>query len=152
MNMNVSRDIISDLWPLYASGDASPDTRAIVDAFLAADPELARTLSESSGLALGVTSAPTLPPDHELQTLARTRKRLRGFPWLLQLALVTSALAFGRIVSDTSWDVSPRNFIITASIAAALWIAFFVSLIRLRGRILIVTDRDAGDRSGARRQ
>jgi hypothetical protein len=49
-----------------------------------------------------------------------------------------SSMAFGRIVSDTSFDVSPRPFIIVASIALAFWIAFFVSLLRMRGRILIV--------------
>jgi len=52
-----------------------------------------------------------------------------------------SALAFGRIVSDTSWDVSPRNFIITAGIAACFWVAFFVTLWRMRARIMIVPDR-----------
>jgi hypothetical protein len=41
-------------------------------------------------------------------------------------------------VSDTSWDVSPRNFIVTASIAAAFWIAYLYSLWRIRARILIV--------------
>jgi len=65
---------------------------------------------------------------------------LRGFPWLLQLAILFSASAFGRIVSDTSWDVSPRNFIITAGIAVCFWIAFFVTLWRMRARILIVPD------------
>ena len=93
-----------------------------------------------------MTAPPTLPPDHELQTLKRTKRRLRGFRWLLQLAMIFSVLAFGRIVSDTSWDVSPKNFIITASIAAGFWIAFLVSLIRMRGRILLVTSRD-GDRA-----
>ncbi len=146
MNMNVSPATISDLWPLYASGDASPDTRALVDAFLAADQDLARTLRDSSELAVEMTAPPTLPPDHELQTLKRTKRRLRGFRWLLQLAMIFSVLAFGRIVSDTSWDVSPKNFIITASIAAGFWIAFLVSLIRMRGRILLVTSRD-GDRA-----
>jgi len=58
---------------------------------------------------------------------------------VLQLALVFSGLSFGRIGSDTSWDVSPRNFIVTASIAAAFWIAFLVSLFRMRARILLVT-------------
>ena len=53
--------------------------------------------------------------------------------------MLFSALAFGRIVSDTSWSVSPRNFIVMASIAGVFWIAFFVSLIRMRARILIVT-------------
>jgi hypothetical protein len=138
MKMDVSTAIVSDLWPVYASGDASPDSRALVESFLAADPELARTLRESSGMAFGVTKAPALPPDHELKTLALTRQRLWGHLWLLQLALLFSCFAFGRIVSDTSWDVSPRNFIITASLAAAFWIAFFASLIRIRARVLIV--------------
>jgi len=57
------------------------------------------------------------------------------------LAILFSAFAFGRIVSDTSWDVSPRNFIITAAIATCFWIAFFVTLWRMRARIMIVPGR-----------
>jgi hypothetical protein len=144
MKMDVSSAVISDLWPVYASGDASPDSRALVDAFLADDPAFARTLHESAGLTLGVTKAPALSPDLELKTLALTKRRLRGYLWLLQLAMLFSVLAFGRIVSDTSWDVSPKNFIITASIAAVFWIAFFVSLIRIRARVLIVTPGQRG--------
>jgi len=44
----------------------------------------------------------------------------------LQLAMIMSGLALGRTISDTSFDVSPRKFIITAVIAACFWIAFFV--------------------------
>lgn len=139
MKMDVSSAVISDLWPVYSAGEASPDSRALVEAYLASDPAFARTLHESSGLTLGVTGAPALSPDHELKTLALTKRRLRGYLWLLQLAIMFSAFAFGRIVSDTSWDVSPRNFIITASLAVVCWIAFFVSLIRIRARVLIVT-------------
>ena len=138
MKMDVTSAIVSDLWPVYVSGEASPDSRALVESFLAADPEFGRTLRESSGLTLGVTKAPVLSPDHELKTLALTKRRLMGHLWLLQLAILFSCFAFGRIVSDTSWDVSPRNFIITASLAAVFWIAFFVSLIRIRARVLIV--------------
>lgn len=139
MQADVSRDVISDLWPVYAAGEASPDTRALVESFLAADPAFAHTLHESSGLSLGSANGPVLSPDHELDALARTRKRIWGHLWLLQLAMLFSALAFGRIVSDTSWDVSPRNFIVIASMAAAFWVAFLVSLYRVRARILIVT-------------
>ncbi len=138
MKMEVSSTVISDLWPVYASGEASPASRALVEAFLAADPALAQALHDSSGVTLGVTKAPALPPDHELKTLALTKRRLWGYLWLLQLAIMFSCFAFGRIVADTSWDVSPRNFIITASLAAVCWIAFFVSLIRIRARVLIV--------------
>jgi hypothetical protein len=48
-----------------------------------------------------------------------------------------SGLAFGRIISDTSFDVSPGKFIITAAIAVCLWIAFFVKLIRGRRDFLV---------------
>jgi hypothetical protein len=51
-----------------------------------------------------------------------------------QFAVLFSCFAFGRIVSDTSWDVSPRNFIITASIAGCFWIVYGVSIWRLRRR------------------
>jgi hypothetical protein len=139
MNMDVTQSIISDLWPLYVSGDASADTRSLVEAFLAADPAFASMLRETSSAHLGIAGGPALPPDHELRTLSKIKRRLWGYAWLLQLAILFSCFAFGRIVSDTSWDVSPRNFIIMASIAGVFWIAFFVTLIRNRARILLVT-------------
>jgi len=139
--MNVTRAIISDLWPQYVSGEASADTRALVEESVAADPDFARTLKESSGFALGFAAAPALPPDHEMTALTRIKRRLWGPLWLMQLAILFSASAFGRIVSDTSWDVSPRNFIITASIAGVLWVAFFVGLYRMRARILLLPGR-----------
>ena len=39
--MNVTRDVIYDLLPGYFAGDLSPDTRVLVDEFLAQDPEFA---------------------------------------------------------------------------------------------------------------
>jgi hypothetical protein len=137
--MNVTRHVISDLWPLYVSGEAHADTKALVETFLASDREFGQALHDSAGVSLGTETGPTLPAEHELNTLARIRRRIWGPAWILQLALLFSALAFGRIVSDTSWDVSPRNFIVMASIAMAFWIAFCVILIRNRARILIVT-------------
>jgi hypothetical protein len=132
----------------YLCGNRALAEDIAAEAFLAADPAFGRTLHESSGFTLGVSSAPVLAADHELKTLAKTRRRLWGYLWLLQLATLFSALAFGRIVSDTSWDVSPRNFIVMASIAGVFWIAFFVSLIRMRARILIVTPGKRGEPRG----
>ena len=133
--MTVTRAVILDLWPIYASGDASPDTRDLVDAFLRDDPSFAEELHR----AVRIPDTPLpLPPDAEAEAFARLRRRLRGYPILLNLAIMFSCFAFGRIVADTSWDVSPRNFIVTASIAAAFWIAFCVSLWRARARILVV--------------
>jgi hypothetical protein len=131
----ITRDVVHDLWTLYSSGEASEDTRKLVDELLAGDPELARSLREAPGNPLASCLAP-LAPDHERRTLEEVKRRLRGYLWLMQLAILFSCFAFGRIVSDTSWDVSPRNFIITASIAGVLWIAFFVTLYRGRRKVL----------------
>jgi hypothetical protein len=135
--MNVTRDVINDLWPLYASGDASPDSRALVDAFLANDPELAAQLRQHAMDPLSGLATPAPPPDHELQTLQRLKRRLRGPVFLMQFAIVFSCLAFGRLVADTSWDVSPRAFIATAAVAAVFWIAFFVQLFRRRKQVIV---------------
>jgi len=108
----VAPEVIVDLWPAYCAGTASPQTRELVEGWLARDPELAQRLRSESALSLD-------PPPR------------RGWPvhrWLLFLAVLFSCFAFGRIVSDTSWDASPAGFIVTAVLAAGLWVAFLVSL------------------------
>jgi hypothetical protein len=107
----VTRDVVADLWPLYVSGESSQDTRGLVEAFLREDPEFARKVGQA---------VPSLP---------RIKRWLAGPIWLLQLALVFTCFAFGRIVSDTSFNVSPRAFIATAVVAACFWAAFFVKLL-----------------------
>lgn len=143
--MTITRDVILDLWPLYASGDASADTRAIVDQFLRDNPDFARQVRDEPHLP---TNPASLAPDQELKTLARVRRRLGGYRTLLTLAMIFSSISFGRIVSDTSWDVSPRNFIISASIAMAFWIAYCASLWWMRATILIVPGRPRGRKTG----
>jgi hypothetical protein len=137
--MNVTRKVIADLWPVYAAGEASADTRALIDEFIKLDPDFARVLHESGedGFLnnLGRLMMPPLPPDHEARTLGRIKSELLGFNWLFFLALLFSSVAFGRIVSDTSWDVSPRNFIILAAIAASFWIAFFARSAWVRRKV-----------------
>jgi hypothetical protein len=136
--MTVTRAVVLDLWPAYAAGEASADTRALVDAFLREDPEFARQLQADPFAGLDV---PAPPPDGEVRALARVRRRLTGFRPLLFLAMLFTAQAFGRIVADTSFDVSPRPFIATAAVAVLFWLGFLVSLWRMRARILVVPDR-----------
>src|SRR5258708_33891667 len=113
---NVTREIIADLYPLYVSGDATADTRRLVEAYLNEDPEMKRTL-ETGRDPLAAQTAPSLPPDLELKTLKQLKRKLLGPMWLMRFAILFSCFAFGRIVADTSFDVSPRGFIVTAAIA-----------------------------------
>lgn len=134
--MNVTRQVINDLWPVYAAGEASADTRALVEAFFRQDPEHAKALQEQGAEAMLQQEIPKLPPDLEAKALRRTKCLLLGWDWTIFFAILFSCFAFGRIVADTSWDVSPVNFIITASIAVAFWVAFFVRLVWVRAQVL----------------
>jgi len=80
MNYEVTRDIVNDLWPLCRNGDASPDSRGLVDRFLAEDADFAATLRESARLG-NVTGDLRLSPDAERRLLddARGRARLKLF-------------------------------------------------------------------------
>jgi hypothetical protein len=134
--MNVTRQVISDLWPVYTAGEASADTRALVEAFFRQDPEFSKLLQEQDTERMLQQEIPRLPPDQEAKALRRTKRLLLGWDWTLFLAILFSCFAFGRIVADTSWDVSPANFIAMASIAVAFWVAFFVRLFWMRSRVL----------------
>ena len=138
MNVNISRAVIVDLWPLYVSGEASADTRVLIESFLKADPELDRLLRRDP---LADLQPPDVPADVEMRAFAKARRRLSGFRPFLFFAMIFSCLAFGRIISDTSFDVSPRAFIATAVVAVIFWIGFLVSLWRMRAKILVISNR-----------
>jgi hypothetical protein len=129
---SVTRHVIADLWPLYLSGNASEDTRQLVEGYLYDDPEFARTLGDAPVEVLPRLGAPSITPGHQLRRLALMKRRLAGPFWLLLLALAATGMAFGRIVSDTSFNVSPRKFIATAAVAVVSWIAFLVRLYQSR--------------------
>jgi len=135
--MNITRDIIIDLWSVYTADEASADTRALVEEFLRQDTELARVLQEKGDADLLESDTPILPPDHEARALNQTKRQLHGWDWSLILWLMSisfTAQAFGRIIADTSWDVSPRNFIIMVMIAAVFWCAYFIRRAWIRRR------------------
>ena len=123
--MNVTREVIIDLWTIYTAGEASTDSVALAEEFLAKDHELAAALKDNAADQLAASRVPRLPPSIEARALSRTKRLLHPFNWLFFFAVLFSCFAFGRIISDTSWDVSPRNFILTAAIALCFWVAFF---------------------------
>ncbi len=134
--LNVTRDVVADLWPLYEAGEASADTRKLVDEFLAGDHAFAETLRVKFPVG---PPAPVVAPDAKLAALKRTRDLVHGNAWLRGLrlfALVITVFAIKRILDDTSWDVSPRVFIADAAIATIAWTAYGVLVNRYRKRSL----------------
>lgn len=76
MKQQVTRGVIGDLWPLCQSGDASADSRALVDEFLAQDEEFARTMRAGNGLPR-LAPRLQLSPDAERRLLDEARDRAR---------------------------------------------------------------------------
>lgn len=75
---DVTRDVVSDLWPLYRDGDASQDSRKLVEAFLGADPGFSGVL-QAGDRRERVMPPVRFSPDAERRLLdaARARARLR---------------------------------------------------------------------------
>lgn len=99
--MTVTRDVIYDLLPAYFSGDASGDTRTLVEEFLATDPDM-KKMADRFGR-LRPSGAAPLPGEAEREKLAfaRTRSRMKlrmaALGWALAavfgfvMAMITSA-------------------------------------------------------------
>ena len=78
--MNVTREVILDLLPVYLSGEASPATRTLVEEYMKQDPELAQRIRLQSSDNLAKTAPSALPPDLEFQSFRRTRRLLGWRP------------------------------------------------------------------------
>src|SRR5262249_12617528 len=98
--MNVTRDVVLDLLPIYLAGEASPDTCALVEEYLRGDPELEQrvragdtTLSGDIGIAVS--------PEMELASFRRTRRVLAQLRWTCALATTFTVLALALRVDFT---------------------------------------------------
>ena len=71
--MKITREVVLDLLPVYLAGEASPDTRAVVEDFMKQDEELARRVRLQFAENFSKITPSTLAPDLELRSLRRTR-------------------------------------------------------------------------------
>jgi predicted anti-sigma-YlaC factor YlaD len=139
--MNVTREVILDLLPVYLSGEASSATRTLVEEYIKQDAELAQQirLQWADSFAKAVPSA--LPPDLELRALRRTRSLLIWQRWLFGLGIFFSATSLsnqfsfeGGHLKDFHFLVRdyPAEFGICLLLGLACWIAYFSIRHRLR--------------------
>ena len=123
--MKITRNVLNDLLPVYLSGEASPDTCALIEESLRSDPDFARLveaqkkdLTNQDDLLKG--RMVSLAPDRELQTLGRTKAMLERRKWLMALALMFTVFPFSFMASD-----SELRFLLLHDqprVAAACWI------------------------------
>jgi anti-sigma factor RsiW len=92
--MMPSRDVVRDLLPLYAAGEASPDTVKFVDQALAADPVLAAEAEAFRRASPSAAPAPVRTVDQDRVALVRIREAVRTRSVLLGTAIALSLAPF----------------------------------------------------------
>ncbi len=132
--MKITRDVVSDLWPLYKSGEASDDTRQLIDEFLRTDSEYARLLRESPET-FRTDVLPPLTQEREIKTIQMTKRRLRLRDWTFIFA---AFLTFTPLTAyDTSWGsgwVIRDHPLVASALALAAcvaWLSYFLLRRRL---------------------
>ena len=137
--MRITDDVIADLLPLYTAGEASPDTRALVEEYLAANPALADVVKAASDER--VQPIVDVPREStERVALNRSRALLRRRSWIMGLAIFSTLLPF----SVGSFDGADRDvtfFMLRdapavaasfAAVAVVLWTVYYRLNQRLR--------------------
>jgi hypothetical protein len=139
--MNVTRDVILDLLPVYLAGEASADTRALVDEFVKQDASLGREIREKMVESLSAIAPPSVPPELELKSLRRTRRTLTRQRWLVALAMFFTLVPLsggfrfsGGRVEQTFVLLRdyPQFAGLSALVALGLWVGYSLSRRRLR--------------------
>ena len=133
--MNVTKEIINDLIPLYAANECSADTRALVDEYLQRNPQQAEELRRVMGTSVpqGVPSAKSLD---EVRSFREARRRLRRRTWLMALAIFFSLAPFSFVwTSGRVWWLvrdAPASAVVYAALGALFWVIYAVDRSRSR--------------------
>ncbi len=136
--MNITREIITDLMPAYLSGEASADTRALVEEFLKQDPEYARLVKDEWNQNLLKAIPVSLPPDHEKITLNRTKALLRrrslflAFAMMFTLFPLSFAFSANKGITWIMLKAFPAGAVGSWAVALGCWIGFLATNHRLR--------------------
>ena len=81
--MKITRNVIEDLLPAYLAGEASADTRALVESYLEEDVELARRVRAGAGELLPDDLPTEFTKEAEMQSMERATKLTNLKAWAM---------------------------------------------------------------------
>ena len=130
--MNITRDVVTDLLPLYFAGEASVDTRALLEEYLQQNPAFAaavRAQAERSAALLGdVVASPQLTAEKAAFERVRRYNRSRHLLLAFTMSFALMPFAFGFHNSEVQWLMmrdSPRQAIYFLIAAAGCGVAYY---------------------------
>ncbi len=129
--MNVTREVVTDLLPVYFSGEASGDTKALVEDYFRQDPDFERVARSAATPLETLRAAPPIAagPEREKRDLESVLWGLRRRQWLFGLSLfftlvpLSYYLTASLTIRDILWEAA-----FDWSLAAALWFVYFARL------------------------
>ena len=77
--MEISRNVILDLLPLYIADEASPETSALVEEYLETDPELAKIADKLSAAELLKEVPIPITKEHEMEAYQEAKLQQRRY-------------------------------------------------------------------------
>ena len=135
--MNVTREVITDLLPLYLADEASADTRKLVEEYFEQDPEFARLARSEQPLPVQGNLPGTPTKETEMETLEKTRKLLRLRSRLMAVAIVFSLMSVSFQFDSRgiywTWANVPAAGAGFLAAGITFWIAYFSTIRRLKG-------------------
>ena len=90
--MEVTRNVILDLLPLYLAGEVSPDSRKLVEKYLQTDPELARLAERTAAINLSEDVPVPLTQEDQMEAYKEAKKMM-----FWRTVIVAVLIAFGLV-------------------------------------------------------
>lgn len=133
--MNVTREVVTDLLPIYFSGEASGDTKVLVEDYFRQDPDFERIARKAASPLDTLRAAAPVASSSEkekryLESVLlglRRRKWLFGLSLFLTLVPLSFNFTHDHIVSLMVRD-APWHAAFDWSLAAVLWFLYFAHL------------------------
>ena len=94
--MEITRDVILDLLPLYLAGEVSSDTRELVEQYMKSDPQLANIAKTSRAAELAEEIPIPLTEEDEMEAYKKTKRLI--FLSTIILAAVIGAIPLVALV------------------------------------------------------
>jgi len=92
--MDITKNVILDLLPLYLADEVSEDTRTLIENYLKTDKELAALADQSAAMELPGDLPVSLTDEDKMKTFKKTR-------WLFFLTIVFLSILIALILGAT---------------------------------------------------
>jgi anti-sigma factor RsiW len=135
--VEVTRDVVNDLLPVYLAGEGSADTARLVETFLRNDPAFARLVEEERAPEL-LRRPVVLQPGPEKRALELTKRLIRRQTWFLAFGILFTLLPFTVWIRGGSVTFPVLRY--TPLLALAYWLVaslFWAGYARTRWRLRV---------------